>query len=257
MANLKKFNITVEEASSSSTSPITLDSVSKLQDFQSIIVQAKVLTVQEPLEVKPSLLKQDVIIADATGTIRLTVWQQDTNQLCIGKSYVFDKVTVRSYDGSKYLTPPKSGWSYKTCDDIGSVEDEPETLRDRNEIGDAIVDGVLHIASNPSCKTCKANVDIISYTIGKCTRCLMSQRLDKCPPKLSAKLLICGGEKSMTLYAYLPMIQRIIKDDTLSDDAVDLDEITAKLLNADKFNLAYTANKVINAVYREKSIAPP
>ena len=97
----KKFNITVEEASSSSASPITLDSVSKLQDFQNIIVRAKVLTLKEPLEVKPSLLKQDVIIADATGTVRLTVWQQDTNQLCIEKSYVFDKVTIRSYDGSK------------------------------------------------------------------------------------------------------------------------------------------------------------
>ena len=129
----EKFNITVEEASSSSASPITLDSVSKLQDFQNIIVRAKVLTLKESLEVEPSLLKQDIIIADATGTVRLTVWQQDTNQLCIGKSYVFDKVTVRSYDGSKYLTPPKSSWSYSTCDDIGSVEDEAETLMQRQK----------------------------------------------------------------------------------------------------------------------------
>ena len=133
------------------------------------------------------------------------------------------------------------------------MEDEAETLRDRNEIDDAIVDGVLHIASNPSCKTCKANVDIVGDNIGKCTRCLMSQRLDKCPPPptLSVKLLICGGDKFITLYAYLPMIQRIIKDDSLIDNADDLDAITAKLLNAGKFNLAYTANKVINAVYRQ------
>ena len=37
----------------------------------------------------------------------------------------------------------------------------------------------------------------------------------------------------------------------LSMGAADLDAITAKLLNAGKFNLAYTANKVINAVYRQ------
>lgn len=122
----KKINVPVEEASLAS-SPSTLDTIPKLQN---IIVQTKVLAIKQPLEVKPSLFKQDVIIADATGTARLTVWQEDINKLCVGSSYIFDKLTVRSYDGSKYLTPPKSGWAYNTCDDIGTVEDEPEQQRD-------------------------------------------------------------------------------------------------------------------------------
>lgn len=110
---------------------------------------------------------------------------------------------------------------------------------------------VLYIGSHPSCKSCKAKIDPVTDKIGKCTRCMMSQRLDKCPCKLSAKLMISAGETSITLHAYLPTIQRIIKDDTLSDDAIDLDDLTAKLLESDNFNLAYTANKVISAVYRD------
>ena len=247
----KKFNVPVNDTSSAS-SPTALDTIHKLQNFQNIIVQAKVLTVKEPLEVKPSLLKQDIIVADSTGTARLTVWQEDTNKISVGSSYVFDKVTVRSYDGAKYLTPPKSGWSYTTCANIGDVEDEPEVPRDKNEMNSASVDGVLYIGSHPSCKTCKAKIDPINDKIGKCTRCKMSQRLDKCPSKLSAKLMICAGEKSITLHAYLPTLQRIIKDDTLTDNPIDLDDLTSKLLESDNFNLTYTRNNIINAVYRNQ-----
>lgn len=51
-------------------------------------------------------LKQDVIIADATGTARLTIWQLDINKLEKGKSYELKGINVREYCNIKYLTPP-------------------------------------------------------------------------------------------------------------------------------------------------------
>lgn len=101
---------------------------------------------------KVGLVKQDVIIADSTGTSRLTVWQSDVDSLTVGQSYIFNKVTVRSYDGLKYLSPLKLGWLHDECDDIGDVEE----TNDKNEVKNAVVAGVSYIGSHPSCISCKA-----------------------------------------------------------------------------------------------------
>lgn len=69
------------------------------------------------MEVKPNLFKQDVTLSDSTGTIRLTLWQDDIDKLVLGKCYRM----VKSYKGEKYVTPPQQSGSHITpIDDIGS-----------------------------------------------------------------------------------------------------------------------------------------
>ena len=43
---------------------------------QRVTVTAKILRAGDKEEVKPNLFKQDLCIADATATCRLTVWQE-------------------------------------------------------------------------------------------------------------------------------------------------------------------------------------
>ena len=47
------------------------------------------------MKVKDGLVKQDLTIADSTGTGRLTLWQDDTNKLNINNSYNLKSLMVR------------------------------------------------------------------------------------------------------------------------------------------------------------------
>ena len=119
------------------------------------------------------------------------------------------------------------------CDDIGIVADEPEDgVRHKHEVSNAIV--AVYVTSHPFCISCKAKIDPLDDSIGKCTNCPMVTRLDVCPTKLSAKLTIAGKGKFHTLYANLPMLKRILNDDYLSDtcDDDDLFPLKQKLLDA-------------------------
>ena len=77
----------------------------------------------------------------------------------------------------------------------------------------------------------------------------MPQKLNKCAKQLSAKLEICNDSDTFTLVAFLPMIRRIAQDDTITS-LTSTDEVTTQLLTANKFNLTYNPNRIINAVYR-------
>ena len=82
---------------------------------------AKVLQVNERIQVKPLLEKQDVTLSDHTGTIRFTLWQNDIDSLKIDTSYKFVNLSVQSYMNVKYLTHSMSHLEYHAVHDIGEV----------------------------------------------------------------------------------------------------------------------------------------
>lgn len=95
---------------------ITLVQLQTLQNFQRVTVVIKVLRADPKVEVKPGLFKQDLCISDATGTARLTVWQETINTLEAAKSYKIESLMVCSFDNQKYLTrhAPKVRMHYYT-----------------------------------------------------------------------------------------------------------------------------------------------
>ena len=245
----KKFDAHIEytapHVAERSSNMITLDSLSQCQDYENVNVSIEVLDNDAPVEVKTGLVKQDLTVADETGTARLTLWQ---SSLDVGKSYKLEALSVRSYNGMKYLTPPKSGWRY-VCDDINIPDNQAKlsmTEEDKRGMSNAVVDGVLHIGNKFSCIACKFIIER-SGVIGKCTK---SQRLDKCTSSMTAKLFVSDGEHNLVLHAFLPMIKCIAQDDCITE-LTNGDEILPLLLMADKFNVLYTADNIIYSVYRD------
>jgi len=78
------------------------------------------------------------------------------------------------------------------------------------------------------------------------------QRLERCTKQLYAKLLVSVGQHDHQLYAYLPMIKLITKDDTITDDT-HTDEVTMQLLLSDPFQTTWTPSPVINSVSHKTS----
>ena len=150
-------------------------------------------------------MKQDVTISDNTGSTRLTLWQTDIDKLEVGTSYKLKNLILKSFDGSRYLCP-KSDWSFETCGDVNAIKDIED---DKKEIVGASITG-LSITVRVSCLSCKSTLEKIDEAtagkLGKCTKCYIIQKIDKCPSLTTAKLLITTEICNLTLLASLPII---------------------------------------------------
>lgn len=100
-ASSRKFSAL--DLTSSGRCMVSLKSLSDIDDYSLVDVTVKVINKESPLEVKSDLVKRDIIIADATGDARLTLWQDDIDKLDVGVCYNLEMLTVRSFNGTKYL----------------------------------------------------------------------------------------------------------------------------------------------------------
>lgn len=66
-------------------------------------VAIKAIKVTQP-ELVSDKTKQDVYVADATGSIRLTLWQEDINKLDVNQSYLLKNVNVSIKSSSTSLS---------------------------------------------------------------------------------------------------------------------------------------------------------
>ena len=91
------------------TLPVTIAGVQDVQLHQKVQVNGKVVSIEPVVEVQKrgtskSLRKQDCTIADSSGNTRLVLWEDDIGRVEKGVSYMFDGVTVRSFQSVNYLT---------------------------------------------------------------------------------------------------------------------------------------------------------
>ena len=184
------------------TDLITLDQLQTIENFQRVTVKIKVISVKHEEEVKKGLLKQDCVVGDATGTAKITVWEDNVGLFTVDESYKLSGAMVRSFKGNKYLSIPKYDFTVEPIDDIGTVNTSTETDEIRI-LEDVEVRGVKFFDSYKGCYTCKGKV---TPTTGKCNRCNSIQRLDKCYDQVTAKLELGNDTNSYTDISFFTAI---------------------------------------------------
>ena len=220
---------------------VTLDQLERLQVYQRISVRIKVDSERDVLELKNGLKKQDLIMGDATGTAKLTVWEKNVTSLKKGGSYKLSGLMVKVYNGLRYLSIPKEDVHIINILDIGSVE-ENEPKNTDVSLEDAVVMGVMHLETFRSCFMCKGKVQTTSAAIGKCEKCSITVRLSKCVQEIAAKLVIESQQKTKILSAFSPIVQEICQREDVTEEA---------LLKADNFDLLFSPNHVIASINRK------
>ena len=97
-----------------------LNQLNDLDEYDRVTVKVKVVEIQATEIVGKGKQKQEVIIADATASAKLTLWE-DVNTLELYHSYHFSRVLIRSFKGIRYLSLPTDGATIAEIDDIGDV----------------------------------------------------------------------------------------------------------------------------------------
>ena len=225
------------------TQKITVSEVVNRSVYEKISCSAKVIKIDEPLKVSGGITKQDTVIADDTGAIKLTFWENDIGTIEEGKSYDF---IVRTYNNSKYLSLPKEDAGVKEIDDIGDVAPDDLPDDDITVFHGAEVAGVFSLDHYYACLKCKSKVTVLSgeAALGCCSNSSMKQRLDRCKRQLSARMMVMCGEDFIALHAFGTNVS-----DIADGDAHDITE--ESLIAAKPFTVSYQGG-IITGVKRSQ-----
>ncbi len=178
-------------------------------EFTRISVDAKVIFVHDPIQVASGKIKQDITIADSTGTTRLVLWESDVNSVTLNKSYKFNNIVIKEFQETKYLALGRVGSAVSEIDDIGNVATHKTDIDYHilRKLNNAEIVAIVTLDCYKSCLNCKARVEEVEDLMGICSKWGIHQRVDKCSDHLTWKLLLQeqGNDKTLTLSFRIPL----------------------------------------------------
>lgn len=221
----------------------TLEQLKDLSEHQQISVTGKVQSIAEVEQVfikstGKQLSKQEFVFADGTAACRAVVWEENIRKVKEGHSYNIMNVTIRSFNGSKYLSIAERS-VIKVVDDIGYVIDEPtfDGIGGIIKINAEVV-AVLNVETYISCRICNGKVTEVHNGVGECSKCNSKMKMKKCKDKSVARVILEEREgKEHKVSMFTEVIQEVIK---ISEDAADSGDIINQLLLSPE--LIYTIN---------------
>ena len=106
--------------------------------------------------------KQDLVVADKSGVITMTLWEQEVNLFEVGKFYEFRKMMVRVYDHMTSISYPKEGASFTLIDNLDDVVDhyDEHTLESGLDHTNIEIGGVASLCKYNTCIKCSSKVNI-------------------------------------------------------------------------------------------------
>ena len=230
----------------------TIEELKDLQEMQWVNVTGKVQSISPPEEIKgkgcTALLKQDFMFADGTGVCRGVVWQQQVDMLREEHSYKLLNVTIRSFNGGKYISLGERS-EIQEIEDVGYVVDESVF----NETGqlkvfNAEIVAVINSETYISCKNCNAKVLESSGNIAVCGKCSTKMKLSKCGKKSVTRVILEDekeNEHKVTIFS--DILHQIVEYAKPLTNSVDLVE---QLLLAPKLSYTINAKETVASVSR-------
>lgn len=241
------FNI--EDPSTIGTHSIMLDKLTTMKEYDKVNVQVKVTDVNTPQLVGSNKTKQEVTIADQSGTATLTLWQNDINSLILSDCYSMKRLVVRVFQEKYSLSIPDTAAIITPIDNIPDVSDVLDPIQPTLE--NAEVCAVKQVQKYKVCIACNGKVFPIdeSGSLGCCQKCNMKIKMSTCNEEnLFAKFMVTGyDEESTQMHSFITLVGYgdLLKAITETDEVTD-----ATLLKSRPFKVTYNSYFVITSISR-------
>ena len=232
---------------------VTVDDIYKLPVKTFVNIKVTVCCVEEPEFISSKSLNcQQMSVADSTGSVRLTVWENEINTMEEGKSYHVQNVSIREFMGNKFVSTSIKGSLIEAIPDIGKVidtqaQEEMSAGPTRTKyIKNVKVVGVQKFDTYTACLKCKGKVmmDDKDEEIGECAKCKTVQCISEGDNLAAMATLILKPEsaKPITLRAFDGVLKKIA-------DVRDAPVTLKSLLKARPFAIQYD-NGIIQSIRR-------
>ena len=161
-------NIAASESSSPSVQPaatITLEQVPTLKINQKVNVTAtnSVGSEQpEPVEVKSAqkmtLVKEDCVLEDESGTAEIHIWDELINKVKNGTTYEFQNLNVKHFKGSTHLTTTPATTFKEASKPFKSVQGPSLLENPEKEVKEEMFKFLSNLSVFVACQACKTKI---------------------------------------------------------------------------------------------------
>jgi hypothetical protein len=149
------------------------------------------------------LTKQEGILVDPTGQLKIVLWENQVDSLQEGQTYIFTNIRVKEdYFKERYVNPPKdiSDYSATATDDYQDQLHEIEVVPDTLHQVTGNICGITNIQKAMSCSVCGSNVAFKNERFGNCPKCkMMTVRLDVCKNNWIFKIMFVPSSNGTPL----------------------------------------------------------
>ena len=134
--------------------------------------------------------KQEVIIADPSGYIKLLLWRNHCNSVLLNQTYDFNKVRVKVGHGERYLNIPRDE-SECVINGVEPFSREFPTIDVVSTTNDVVgeIIGVLNIKKYHACCVCTKKV-VSNGQTSYCKNCKMTAKSSKCLTQWYLRILV-------------------------------------------------------------------
>ncbi|XP_069109877.1 uncharacterized protein [Argopecten irradians] len=238
------------------TTPMLIKTiVDQIPEYNKVAVVAKVASVGEPTkqEVRGAqMTKQDIIIADNTGFINLTVWNNLIHKLLENNSYKLTNLTTRNFNSTKTLTTTLA----TTIEELKEVPDElqnvvniditltPVSLTIEGEISQVM------ISPSKMCMSCKKKVGDQLFnensTFFRCCFCNMKQKASSMKTSMSGTLNVTtADDKTHKLAIFNNVLTAFLTEMDRTDLLNNSNSLEEFLLELDSVSITYGKDNVV------------
>ena len=172
----------------------------KKYEFARVSIKAKAVRIGDLETVRTGKQKQEVIVADQTDTIQVTLWEDNVGRLKLGETYYLGNFVVREWGGGKYLAM----YAESTIEKVDELRNVVNPSHDEEKILlDAQIVAVTHLTIQKTCIRCGSRVEenIDNSMLMRCSlaNCMMLQKTEICNQHKSAKLMFMCNSLFVTL----------------------------------------------------------
>ena len=226
-----------------------LTDIGNLSTGQQVTVRVKVVTVGSTEAVKGELQKQECVVGDVSGCCHVVLWNDDIGKLLEEKSYKLSYVSVKRWDGVKYLSVSE-GSEIVCVDDIGDVA-EIECGDEDSIVACHVVEGetdaVEYCDEYVECIGCKSKVHSSDGIVGECKKCGMLMKMKRGAKSVVAKVFVWDGGKMNSVTLFDSVLREIVCD--VSGDCLKKRLLAAPpvQLKLDRQEVAVSVKKLLSS----------
>jgi len=184
------------------TGTASISSLAQVAAEQLVTVKAQVSHVSGVKKIPTSrqgvLHKQEVIIRDPTGSIKVVLWESYVNSLDTNTTYLLQNLKVKVNKQERYLNTAKDErFIFQEVSAYQEALAEVDPTADTPSITGKII-GVQQINNTMACITCYKNVAPCpeDATLGECQGCKLLQVMSSCTPHWCIRVTVQSSSDS-------------------------------------------------------------
>ena len=135
-----------------------------------------------------SLVKENCVVEDATGSIMAHIWSPLIDQLEDGKAYLFKNLTIKNFQGCTFISTSPQTTISPTTQTLQSLSG-PDILQNPDlKVTVPNIKFVSRLVVYTSCQVCKKRINGMTSSSIKCHQCGTRQRSSNADREASALL---------------------------------------------------------------------